>query len=330
MAGAIVTEAVHAAGGRIFLQLWHVGRISHTDFQPDHRAPVAPSAIAAKGKTYTTNGFVDLSMPRALETDEIAGVVAGFRDRRDARDGRRLRRRRDPCRERLPDRPVPARQDQPARPMRYGGSIENRLRFMTRRSSTRSRPRSAPTRSASASRPTTRSTTSTTAIRQALFTAVVDRLAGRGLAYLSIEGDMGEAGPGLRLRCTWSAIEGDMAGRQAGALHAPDQITRFDYAPNPPARRASEATRPFRRPVRHLANRVRALTGPRHRDLARLLLPKAEMRQILAIVGPFRGVRPTSRVRWWTCADRVRQAVQLAPAPSRPDLVTRFLIRRNR
>jgi len=74
-----VTDAVHAAGGLIFLQLWHVGRISHTDFQPGGKAPVAPSAIAAHGKTFTGNGFVDLSMPRALELDELPGVVAGFR-----------------------------------------------------------------------------------------------------------------------------------------------------------------------------------------------------------------------------------------------------------
>ncbi len=74
----LVTDAVHAAGGRIFLQLWHVGRISHTDFQPDGKAPVAPSAIQAAGKTYTANGFVDLSMPRALETDEIAGRRRGL------------------------------------------------------------------------------------------------------------------------------------------------------------------------------------------------------------------------------------------------------------
>lgn len=74
-----VTDAVHAAGGRIFLQLWHVGRISHVEFQPGGVAPVAPSAIPAKGQAYTASGFVDLSPPRALRLDEIPGVVAGFR-----------------------------------------------------------------------------------------------------------------------------------------------------------------------------------------------------------------------------------------------------------
>src|SRR6201996_6820485 len=50
----LVTDAVHAAGGRIFLQLWHVGRISHVEFQPGQVAPVAPSAIRAQGQAYTS------------------------------------------------------------------------------------------------------------------------------------------------------------------------------------------------------------------------------------------------------------------------------------
>src|SRR5260221_5179368 len=58
-----VTDAVHAKGGRIFLQLWHVGRQSHTDLQPNGEAPVAPSAIAAEGYAYTKQGEVPFSMP---------------------------------------------------------------------------------------------------------------------------------------------------------------------------------------------------------------------------------------------------------------------------
>jgi len=73
-----VTEAVHAKGGRIFLQLWHVGRISHTSFQPDGGAPVAPSAIAAEGSTFTAQGPQPFSTPRALELEEIPGVVAQY------------------------------------------------------------------------------------------------------------------------------------------------------------------------------------------------------------------------------------------------------------
>jgi hypothetical protein len=60
-----VTDAVHAKGGKIFIQLWHVGRISHTSLQPNGGKPVAPSAIAAKGKTYVNNAFTDVSEPRA-------------------------------------------------------------------------------------------------------------------------------------------------------------------------------------------------------------------------------------------------------------------------
>lgn len=74
-----VTQAVHDAGGRIFLQLWHVGRISHTSLLPDGQAPVAPSAIRAASKTFSAEGFVDVSMPRALSIEEIAQTVADYR-----------------------------------------------------------------------------------------------------------------------------------------------------------------------------------------------------------------------------------------------------------
>jgi N-ethylmaleimide reductase len=74
-----VTAAVHAKGGRTFLQLWHVGRVSHVDLQENGDAPVAPSAIRAKTKTFANNGFVDVSEPRALELDELPGIVNDFR-----------------------------------------------------------------------------------------------------------------------------------------------------------------------------------------------------------------------------------------------------------
>jgi N-ethylmaleimide reductase len=74
-----VTDAVHAQGGVIFMQLWHVGRISHPDFLGG-QAPVAPSAIAPRGvQTYTAQGLKDIPTPRALETGEIAGIVDEFR-----------------------------------------------------------------------------------------------------------------------------------------------------------------------------------------------------------------------------------------------------------
>ena len=78
-----VTSSVHAAGGKIVVQLWHVGRVSHTDLQPGNAAPVAPSAIQANTKTVLIqNGvptFTPTSMPRALELAEIPGIVADYR-----------------------------------------------------------------------------------------------------------------------------------------------------------------------------------------------------------------------------------------------------------
>ena len=75
----LVTHAVHAAGGRIFAQLWHVGRISHPSLQPGGGAPVAPSALQPAGQIMTALGMQPFVTPRALETDEIAGVVEDFR-----------------------------------------------------------------------------------------------------------------------------------------------------------------------------------------------------------------------------------------------------------
>ncbi|WP_282272581.1 alkene reductase [Stenotrophomonas sp. PS02298] len=74
-----VTDAVHEKGGKIFVQLWHVGRISHVDLQPGGSAPVAPSAIRAQAKVFVNKTFVDVSEPRALLTDEIPGIVEDFR-----------------------------------------------------------------------------------------------------------------------------------------------------------------------------------------------------------------------------------------------------------
>ena len=74
-----VADAVHAQGGRIVGQLWHVGRISHSSLLPEGVQPVAPSAIRANAKTFTADGFVDVSEPRALALEEIPGVVDEFR-----------------------------------------------------------------------------------------------------------------------------------------------------------------------------------------------------------------------------------------------------------
>lgn len=79
-----VTQAVHDGGGKMVVQLWHVGRVSHTSLQPDHQAPVAPSAIAAKSKTFVIDAatgagsFVATSTPRALELAELPGIVHDY------------------------------------------------------------------------------------------------------------------------------------------------------------------------------------------------------------------------------------------------------------
>ena len=77
-----VTEAVHGAGGRIQAQLWHVGRISRPELQPGGQKPVAPSAIQPDG-AYTfisaESGMVEVQEPRALELDELPGIVEQYR-----------------------------------------------------------------------------------------------------------------------------------------------------------------------------------------------------------------------------------------------------------
>lgn len=73
-----VTEAVHAKGGHIYLQLWHVGRISHPAYQQDGVKPVAPSAIKPKGQVFTGSTMEEYVTPRALETDEIAGIISEY------------------------------------------------------------------------------------------------------------------------------------------------------------------------------------------------------------------------------------------------------------
>ncbi|MCE0722941.1 MULTISPECIES: alkene reductase [Legionella] len=77
----LVTNAVHAKGGVIYLQLWHVGRISHPSLQPGGIAPVAPSAIAATGqRTFIENGtFVEVGNPRALKLSEIPSIIEDYR-----------------------------------------------------------------------------------------------------------------------------------------------------------------------------------------------------------------------------------------------------------
>lgn len=74
-----ITEAVHAKGGRIFMQLWHVGRVSHSVHQPNGGAPVAPSALPFEGVAFTADGWVPSTPARALETAEIEALVSEYR-----------------------------------------------------------------------------------------------------------------------------------------------------------------------------------------------------------------------------------------------------------
>jgi N-ethylmaleimide reductase len=74
-----VTDAVHARGAKIVVQLWHVGRVSHVSLQPGGAAPVSSTARVAHTKTFLHGGFAPCSPPRALATDEIPGVVEAFR-----------------------------------------------------------------------------------------------------------------------------------------------------------------------------------------------------------------------------------------------------------
>ena len=126
-----VVDAVRAKGGWIFLQLWHVGRVSHSSFQPGCVLPVAPSAVPIAGlTTMTAQGKpAPYETPRALETDEIAGVVDSFRQAaRNALeagfDGVEIHGANGYLIEQFLQSHTNLRTD------RYGGSIANRARFL--------------------------------------------------------------------------------------------------------------------------------------------------------------------------------------------------------
>jgi N-ethylmaleimide reductase len=129
-----VTDAVHAQGGHIVVQLWHVGRISHVSLQPGGTAPVAPSAIAANAKTFIIEDgagrFVPVSTPRALELAELPGLVDDYRRAaRAARgaagfDGVEVHGANGYLLDQFLKRGANQRTDA------YGGSIENRARLL--------------------------------------------------------------------------------------------------------------------------------------------------------------------------------------------------------
>ena len=189
-----VTEAVHQAGGRIVLQLWHVGRISHSSLLPEGAAPVSSSNLPSSAMTFTRNGFETVSPARALRDDEIPALIEDYR--KAARnaidagfDGVEIHAANTYLieqflRDSVNDRTGP-----------YGGTIENRARLLLE--VTR-----AITQEIGAGRTGIRLSTMTTfggstaldSNPQALYGYVVQQLSPLGLAYLHmIEGETGSS-----------------------------------------------------------------------------------------------------------------------------------------
>lgn len=124
-----VTEEVHRRSSRIFLQLWHVGRQSHTSLQKDKALPVAPSSIAVNAKIFTAEGLQDFETPRALEHHEISGIVKDFgtaaRNAQEAGfDGVEIHGASGYLIDQFLCEGSNTRTDE------YGGSVENRIRFL--------------------------------------------------------------------------------------------------------------------------------------------------------------------------------------------------------
>ena len=188
-----VTDAVHAEGGRIVVQLWHVGRISHSSLLPGGAAPVSSTAVRAQAKTFIATGFEDVSAPRALATEEIPAIVADYahatRCALDAGfDGVEIHAANNYLIEQFLRDSVNDRTD------RYGGSIDNRTRFLAEvldavvgvagagRTGIRLSPTTPGNGAALDSDP------------QALYGHVADLIAARGLAFAHvIEGQTGGA-----------------------------------------------------------------------------------------------------------------------------------------
>jgi len=124
-----VTQAVHARGGKIFMQLFHTGRIALPDFLPGHAQPVAPSAVRAKGSNYTDEGMKEFVTPREITKEEIAQTVADFGNAaanviKAGFDGVELHSASGYLVQQFLTTNVNLRTDE------YGGSIENRTRFL--------------------------------------------------------------------------------------------------------------------------------------------------------------------------------------------------------
>ncbi len=188
-----VTDAVHARGGRIVVQLWHVGRISHTSLLPDGAAPESSTAVPSGVRTLIDSGMAPCSTPRALQTDEIAGVVDGFRraalNAMDAGfDGVQVHGANGYLIEQFLRDSINDRSD------RYGGPVENRIRFLVEVMQAvagaigggRTGLRLSPVTPANGAGPDSDA--------QGLFTAALQALAPLGLAFVEVvEGATGGA-----------------------------------------------------------------------------------------------------------------------------------------
>jgi len=188
-----VTDAVHAAGGRIFIQLWHVGRISHSSLLPGGAAPVSSTSHRPKAQTFTTQGFVDTSAPRALRDDEIPALVADYRHAAQSAmeagfDGVEVHAANSYLieqflRDSVNDRTGP-----------YGGDIAGRARLLLEIMTAVTGAAGAARTGVRLSPMTTFSDTPRDSDPQALHTYVIDHLAPMGLAYVHmIEGETGGA-----------------------------------------------------------------------------------------------------------------------------------------
>lgn len=201
-----VTDAVHAAGGKIFLQLWHVGRISHTSLLPEGASPVSSTEKRPNAQTYNADGFVDVSKPRALRDDEIPALIADYRQAaRNAIDagfdGVEVHAANNYLLEQF------LRDSVNDRTGNYGGNIANRARLVVEVMQAISDEIGAGRVGIRLSPMTTFNGTPRDSNPQALYNHLLEQLAPLGLAYLHV-------------------IEGETGGDREPA----DVATPFDYA----------------------------------------------------------------------------------------------------
>ncbi len=200
-----VTDAVHSEGGHIVLQLWHVGRISHSSLLPDGAAPVSSTSRRPNAMTFTKAGFVDVSAPRALRDDELPGLIDDYRHAarlamQAGFDGVEVHAANNYLleqflRDSVNDRTGP-----------YGGSIANRARLLVEVMQAICAEIGGGHTGVRLSPMTTFSDTARDSDPQALYGYVVEQLAPLALAYLHV-------------------IEGETGGER----EPEDAATRFDY-----------------------------------------------------------------------------------------------------